>query len=170
MRTAHDLTQLLDDFCEVARLARLRIARSDISGEFQPAPHNRPRSLPTGRQAVYGFVLSGCCLKVGKAGPKTAARYTSQHYLPNSCNSNLSKSLLSGRDRLRGLVAADVCDALVCLDEQSVGPWVERQCARFNVLIALKYEEYELSLLEAFIQCRMRPVFEGRHRARWVPV
>jgi hypothetical protein len=44
---------------------------------------------------LYSFWLNDdTCLKIGLAGPNSAARFNSQHYNPNSANSNLAKSLL----------------------------------------------------------------------------
>jgi hypothetical protein len=76
-----------------------------IRWERLPAPHVRPR-LPPGEAAVYAFVVSsaygraapcsaGTVLKVGKAGPKSEARFRNMHYLTGSReNSTLAKSLL----------------------------------------------------------------------------
>lgn len=146
----------------MARRAGASLAHKDLVTEFHPAPHSRPRTLPQGRQAVYGFILDGRCLKVGKAGPESKARYTSQHYNPNSSGSNLSNSILRGVHRLTSIVSPHFVEDLASLNEQTFGGWLERHVARFNILIDMKYEEYEVSLLEAFFQCRLRPLFEGR--------
>src|SRR5438270_1170482 len=94
-----DLPELAESFAEVARLARVDLKPQDLRTEWVPAPHRRPSSLPRGEQAVYVFMLGEVCLKIGKAGPKTQARFTSQHY-GQSAPSTLSKSILSDRARL----------------------------------------------------------------------
>lgn len=68
---------LKEAFVRAAQLARLELHPSDVLVELIVAPHQRPRSLPLGKQAVYCFLLGEGCLKVGKAGPKTKARFTS---------------------------------------------------------------------------------------------
>src|SRR5438094_4304118 len=95
--------QLIADFVAVAALAGHTIRAEDIRHEFVPAPHARPQ-LPRGTSAVYVFSLASdesVVLKVGKVGPKSAARFGSQHYLPASAKSNLAKSVLGPRAKSR---------------------------------------------------------------------
>ena len=66
--------RIADDFVKAAALAGISIVRSDIEVEVL-VPHRPPSSLPTGKSAVYVFIFGGRCLKVGKAGPKSAARF-----------------------------------------------------------------------------------------------
>lgn len=75
-----DERELVESFLSVAQLAHLSLGKFDVRIEVLSAPHRRPSRLPEGRQAVYAFFLGDTCLKVGKAGPKTAARFISQHY------------------------------------------------------------------------------------------
>ncbi|MEZ5443441.1 MAG: hypothetical protein R3F15_18365 [Lysobacterales bacterium] len=50
----------------------------------------------SGHWHLYSFWLhDNTSLKIGLAGPNSAARFNNQHYNPNSANSNLAKSLLS---------------------------------------------------------------------------
>ena len=55
---------------------------------------------------MYAFLLDAICLKVGKAGPKTQARFTSQHY-GVSAPSTLAKSILKEPSRVAALLADD---------------------------------------------------------------
>jgi hypothetical protein len=88
--------------------AALGLSCPEIEVENQPAPHRQPK-LPCGKCAVYVFSLSsayGCrcpagrgrVLKVGKAGPKTKARFESQHYNVRSAQSTLSGIFAQGWD------------------------------------------------------------------------
>jgi hypothetical protein len=72
--------EMIDAFLQVAELAHMQLTPAHVRHELLPAPHRRPSSLPPGLQVVYAFLLGDRCLKVGKAGPKTQARFTSQHY------------------------------------------------------------------------------------------
>jgi hypothetical protein len=101
--------------------------------------------------AIYSFFWSGRCLKVGKVGDKSHARFTSQHYMPGSSNSNLAKSLLKVKIKLQ----------LPTLSEENVGEWIERHTDRVNVFIPRSFGIPILSLLEVFMQCRLTPMFEG---------
>jgi len=143
-------SKLLEDFVKVAKLAGVPISLSEIKVEQLPAPHSRPPSLPVGKLAVYVFMYGGRCLKVGKAGAKSTARYCSQHYGLNA-SSTLAKSLIKSQAHL----------GLTGLDESNIGNWICQNTNRINVLVPSKSGVALLSLLESFIQCRLNPEFEG---------
>lgn len=138
-------------FKQAAALAGVSIPLSEIEIQFSAAPHNPPPSLPTGKLAVYVFMFGDQCLKVGKAGAKSAARFCNQHYGANRAPSTLAKSLLKNQ----GAIGVNG------LDDTNVETWICQNTARVNFLIPSKYGAFTLSLLEAFVQCRLRPEFEG---------
>ena len=72
--------QLLTDFLVVAELGQIKMQPDAIRVETLKMPHRAPPSLPKGKMAVYVFSDKERVLKVGQAGPKSQARYTSQHY------------------------------------------------------------------------------------------
>jgi len=141
----------LADFATVARLAGATLAAGDIRVEELPAPHKSPARLPVGHMAVYVFALGDDVLKVGKVGPKSAARYTSQHYNPNSAPSTLAASMIGDAARL-GLDDAARAD---------IGNWIRTNVDRVNILIPAGHGVPVLTLLESFLQCRLRPRYEG---------
>jgi hypothetical protein len=151
MKTIGDLNALLDDFREVATLAGVSLPPAALSFEALPAPHKPPSALPKGKAAVYVFIRNGVCLKVGKVGPKSQARFTSQHYSPASSNSNLAKSLVSGQGKI----------GVSGITEANVGAWIKTNVDRMNFLLNVECGIPVLSLLESFLQCRLHPVFEG---------
>ena len=156
-----DERELIESFLRVAQLARLELAEADVRSEVLAAPHRRPSRLPEGCQAVYAFVLGNTCLKVGKAGPKTAARFISQHYGLNA-PSTLAKSILAHRARVAPLLPAQRANQAMDLSEQNVGRWIETNTSRTHVFLPTSAGPFALSLLEAFMQCRFKPLFEGR--------
>ena len=101
--------------------------------------------------AVYVFVWNDICLKVGKVGPNSNARYTSQHYNPRSSNSNLAKSILQAKDNL----------GLINVSESNVGAWIKSNTDRINILLDANLGIPVVTLLESFLQCRLHPKFEG---------
>jgi hypothetical protein len=101
--------------------------------------------------AVYVFLWRDECLKVGKAGPRSQARYVSQHYNPASSPSNLARSVLEHK--------ADL--GLSHLDESTVGGWVRANTTRINFLMDRAFGVAALGLLESFLQCRLKPRIEG---------
>jgi hypothetical protein len=158
------LREVLEAFADAARRNGITIEEKDIQAECLSSPHRRPSRLPIGKHGVYWFTLRGCCLKVGKVGPLSAARYTSQHHNPQSSNSNLAKSILKSRDRLKKGVPEELHAAIDAISEETVGSWIEQNCTRFNVLIDAKLDDFALTLLESVVQSRFRPIFEGRSR------
>jgi len=142
---------LTSDFKQVAALAGIVLQEADLIADVLPAPHSPPASLGADNMAVYCFFWRDECLKVGKVGPKSQARYTSQHYLPNSSMSNLAKSILKEQRRM----------GLENLNESTVGDWIKQETTRVNFILNSSVGVSALNLLEAFLQCRLIPKFEG---------
>jgi len=141
---------IADDFVKAAVLAGVEIPRADIQVACLPAPHRPPSSFPVSKLAVYVFMYADRCLKVGKAGPNSAARYCSQHYGFNA-PSTLAKSLLKRQTDI----------GVNGLTEQSAKDWICKNTTRLDFLMPSRHGVFALSLLEAFVQCRLQPEFEG---------
>jgi len=146
-----DIDSIINDFVKVCTLAGLPLNRSDFYVEKSLAPHKPPSSLPPGKMAVYIFYWRGECLKVGKVGPKSQARYVSQHYSPSSSQSNLAKSILSSQGKL----------SISGLNEYNVGKWIKDNTDRINIILDQKVGMPVISLLESFLQYRLNPRYEG---------
>jgi hypothetical protein len=142
--------EIRSDFVRVAKLAGFSIPLSNIEVEYFPAPHNPPSSLPLERMAVYVFMFGHRCLKVGKAGRKSAARFCSQHY-GTKAPSTLAKSIMKRPDVI----------GVSNLDDKKVKDWICDKTTRVHFLIPSQYGVFALSLLEAFVQCRLQPEFES---------
>lgn len=156
-----DLEGLRGAILEVIRLAGHSGLRSEeIQIQWASAPHKRPGALPNGYQAVYCFLIAQHCLKVGKAGPNSGPRYISQHY---SCSapSTLAKSILANKDSVQRILSERFHAEHLETNEHSIGGWIEKHAARLNILIPATSGPHVLSLVEAFMQCRLQPMFEG---------
>lgn len=156
-----DPTEWVETLSKVANLSGINLERAHLKTEFFPAPHKRPSSLPSGTQAVYAYLLGDGCLKVGKAGPKTQARFTSQHYGDNA-PSTLAQSIIKDKSRMLGLIPPDDHVNFQSLDINSIGVWLERNTSRFHILLPAAAPACALALVEAFAQCRLRPLYEGK--------
>ncbi len=143
--------ELIEAFHQVAKLAGIVLHPDALVAEKLPAPHRAPTALPNGKLAVYVFMWKEQCLKIGKVGVNSQARYTSQHYSPKSSQSNLAKSLLAARSEL----------GLLAVSETDVGAWIKANTDRLNFLLSVDCGVPVLTLLEVFLQCRLRPKFEG---------
>ena len=113
-------------------------------------PHLPPRRLPKGKMAVYTFVYEGEILKIGKAGPNSNARYTSQHYNPKSAMSNLAKSILSDKEMLEKGI-----------NEENVGEWIKQNCRRIDIEIDVDLGIFTLEFIEAVLHYKYTPKYEG---------
>jgi hypothetical protein len=78
-----DLNELGRKVLHVIQLAGVPILEGQIRMIDQGVPH-RPSSLPKGTVGIYLFFFQDECLKIGKAGSKSNARFLSQHYNPES--------------------------------------------------------------------------------------
>ena len=143
--------QLLDDFLAAAKRGGIEISQNAINFETLTMPHKPPSPLPKGKVAVYIFSDSECVLKVGQVGPNSQPRYTSHHYNPVSSGSNLSKSLLEDEYAKRKYN----------LSRETVGEWIKQNTDRVNFIVDAGYYGPVLNLLEAFVQCRLDPIYEG---------
>lgn len=146
-----DPQNVIYDFRAATRLAGVELLNTAILIERLPAPHIPPTKLPAGKMAVYVFSKGIDVLKVGKVGARSQARYTSQHYNASSSKSNLAKSLLDDHEFL----------AVANVDEATVGRWIKNNIDRVNFLLDERIGVPVLTLLESFLQCRLKPRYEG---------
>ena len=145
-----DITDALADFCKVAELAAVHVELAQFDVEFLDAPHRPPSSLPADKMAIYGFWGLNQWLKIGMVGPKSKARYTSQHYNAGSAPSTLAGSLAHDRRM------AEVAD----FDTAAPGAWIKSSCSRVNILLPATFGLELLALLEAFLHVRFDPRYE----------
>lgn len=157
-----DPEHLTEGFNSVAIAAGLLSEPVDLRHETLGAPH-RQCGLPSGFGAVYVFSLAdryveeapgrGRVLKVGRVGPRSDARFRSQHYNPKSSGSNLAKTLLSAQVLwpylgIEELTAADVKD------------WILSNTDRNHLFVSEAQAEV-LPILETYVRGVLGPVFEG---------
>jgi hypothetical protein len=112
-------------------------------------PH-RPVPLPNGKMGIYMFVYEDSFLKIGKAGPKSNARFYSQHYNQKSAKSTLAASILS-----------DKTFDNVNITESNIGDWIKENCYRMDILIDANLGIFALELIEAALHYKYEPMYEG---------
>ncbi len=97
-----------------------------------------------GKWHIYSFWgnESGEALKIGIAGPNSAARFSSQHYNENSAKSNLAKSLLE----------SGICSG-------SAKEWIKSNTYRINVVFD-NFSKPLAHALEAHLHLLYEPRFE----------
>jgi len=146
------VSEAITDFGKVVALANGEFLVDSMTIEIAAKPHKAPTALPADKIAVYAFFLNGQALKVGKVGPKSAARYTSQHYNPAGAGSTLARSILANAAKVGAFG----------VDNGSVGGWIRKNTDRVNLLLPRSFGLAILSLLESFLHVRWKPLFEGR--------
>lgn len=112
-------------------------------------PH-APKALPNGKMGIYAFLYNDAFLKIGKAGPKSNARFFSQHYRADGAPSTLAKSLL-----------ADESMAHLGLTAENVGDWIRQNTRRIDILLDERLGIFALELIEAALHYRYEPRYEG---------
>ena len=148
------ITSAVNDFEHVCRLAKVDFSTKLIEVDLCLKPHTPPTRLPKGKIAVYAFFNSGVAVKIGKAGPKSGARYVSQHYHPDSARSTLAGSILADPHKI----------GAGAVTQKNVGAWIKKYCDRVNLLLPAESGYAVLSLLEAFLHARFQPIYEGPSR------
>ena len=144
-----EMENLISGFVKVTELTHSHIDRSKI--EICPRiPHN-PEKLPAGKMGIYIFCHRGKCLKIGKAGAKSGARFTSHHYALGRAKSNLANSLWNDtKMRKRENIP-----------EIGIGEWIKNNTVRTDILLDETLKVWTLNLLEAFLHYQCRPKYEG---------
>lgn len=154
--------ELIEDFTVAASSAPFAGWPCEMRGEMLPAPHRPPKMMPVGFGAVYAFALApssvapaggGTVLKVGKAGPKSAARFTSQHYSPGSARSTLAGGIVKYPILWPwlGIGAEEAAD---------IRSWMMARLDRLHIFVRDPSPEL-LTTVELYVRARIGSVYEG---------
>lgn len=103
-----------------------------------------------GKMYVYTFRYEGEFLKIGKAGSNSKARLYSQHYKPESSQSNLAKSII---------LDPRMSDKL--LTNSTVGDWIKDNVDRIDIEIDAVLGVFALNFIESVLHCLYQPRYEG---------
>lgn len=141
-----------------------RIAKITCEVSWLPAPH-KPNPLPPNMQGVYVILAPLGCLKVGKAGPKSKARFNSHHYRANSTISCLANSILADRSLLKELFSNSMHAEIDALNKENIHFWLKQNTSRMEFTMSSTESMHALNFLEAFLQFKLNPVYEGKKRA-----
>lgn len=142
-----------------------RLTNIDVLAIYMPKglPH-KPSTLQSGMCGVYVFMTDQHCFKVGKAGPKSKARWNSHHYnLDETTPSTLPKSIIKNKIRFKKLFPAELHPGIDALDKSTVQEWIKDNMSRIEFLIKDNGDPFTLNLLEALAQFHLKPEFEGKN-------
>ncbi|MDG4813401.1 hypothetical protein P8629_10310 [Hydrogenovibrio sp. 3SP14C1] len=137
----------------------------EVFQEFMDSgPTHNPTSLQTGMCGVYAFVAGEHCFKVGKAGPKSKARWNSHHYnLDETTPSTMPKSIFKYRGPFKQCFPEGKHREIDELNKENIQQWIKENMSRMEFLIEDQGDGFALNLLEALVQFHLKPLFEGRH-------
>lgn len=161
MTTVADMDDVLAEWRTWAQARGIRSVAGRV--ESLGVPH-KPVTLPDGWQGIYAFRWQGQWLKIGKAGPNTAARWLSQHYGAGRAMSTLAFSLLRyGHLATREHPSLPGLRTLLQrVGPQDIGDWIKENTERVNVLVDAAAGRDGLASLEGIAHRRLTPIFEGR--------
>jgi len=126
---------------------------------MSPGAEHKPSKLINATKGVYIFFFNDICLKVGKSGPNSQARWKYQHYNQSGAQSNLANSLLSVEDLSKKLNVN--INEIESLNSNDIKQWIINNLFRVEVIIENVEEDFSVNLLEAFLLFKLKPIFEG---------
>ena len=149
---AAGVSSYVSEFREIIESVTSAVGKKITSGYEiidRGMPHV-PHTLKRGTMGVYTFLYRDEFLKIGKAGPNSNARFFSQHYIPTSSASNLSKSILNDKE-MKGLG----------MTEETVGDWIKQNTRRIDIILDVSLGIFALELVEAALHFKYEPRYEG---------
>lgn len=126
--------------------------------------HSTPK-FNKGKMYVYSFWFENnekeiIPLKIGKAGPKSAARYTSHHYNMNSSQSCLAKRISKDDNFITENNLMEISK-----DSKELNKWIKENCHRIDIEMPFdennNFDLYTLELVEAIFHNLYKPKYEG---------
>ena len=154
---------LISDFLEILRITGINIARDGISMSSHCAPHQRPQGH-YGNASVYVFMLDDLCLKVGCVPGRKPTSRLHNHYNPNTAN-HLAAKILNGKQRIKEKLSDSDRVEIDKLSTESIASWMEERLSLYCFHFRRDTSECVIRFFEAFLHCKMNPLFEGTQTA-----
>jgi hypothetical protein len=122
--------------------------------------HN-PNKLNENESGVYIFLHRDICLKVGKAGAKSQARWSYHHYGTERAKSTLAKSICRKKSEFKKYFTEEFYNEIDRLNDSNIEEWMKKNLTRVELILTCS-NKFELNLLEALAQIKLNPIFEGK--------
>ena len=144
----------------------LKITNINCEATFMlKGKNHKPTTLRESEKGVYVFLLDDeICFKVGKAGAKSPARWNSHHYnIDKSTPSTFTKSFLKDLTQFKTYFNLSLHDEIDILEkEKNSKKWIQNNISRIEFKINSQESDIALNFLEALIQFRLNPIYEGK--------
>ncbi len=125
--------------------------------------NHQPTTLKNNEKGVYVFLYGNCCFRVGKAGNKSQARWNSHHYnLDESTPSTFPKSIKKDIERFKNFFPTEKHQEIEQLNKDNMKAWIQNNISRIEFKISSDQSDFALNFLEALIQFRLTPEYEGK--------
>lgn len=144
--------------------------------------------LENGKMGIYMFCYrhkdKEVFLKIGKAGEKTKARFSTQHYCINKTKSTLAKSLIKSiqEDRIDNKVLEEIKQeftAIITKEEmkqilynsdnsnlkdkkEEIKDWMKSKLTKINIVLDASFGNRVLSFFKEYFLFKYNPIFEGK--------
>ncbi len=148
---------------------RLRIEFFELTGieclvEFMDSGKmHKPSRLKSNEKGVYVFLLGNHCFKIGKANSNSQPRWNSHHYnLDKTTPSTLPKSIKKNVERFKQFLPKEKHAEIDQLCPGNFREWIENNTSRIEFKMSSSESDFALNLLEALLQFRLKPIFEGK--------
>lgn len=125
---------------------------SKVVLQFSANRHTRPKPLRNKQQAVYAFFQGTIWLRIGKTS--YSQRFTSQHYGTGRSGSALAKDIWENRK-----------DFSFVGNEEEIHEWIFSNVGRADIVMPAHWPGAVVTLLESYLQHRLRPRFQGRRQS-----
>ena len=122
---------------------------------------HKASALKENQEGVYVFLNDWYCLKVGKVGSKSQARWGSQHYLlDEGTRSSLPKSFMKDEEKFKKAFNNTQDIRTIC--KETIREFVENNTDRVEFVLSDQKDHRAVNLLEAYVQFKLNPVYEGK--------
>lgn len=158
------MNQKIADHIDSIKSTFESITGISVMERYQPkGDSHRPSSLPKDMQGVYVFLTDAYCFKVGKAGPKSKARWSSHHYnLDAKTPSTFAKSIVKNKNKFKSYFSGDKHSEIDSLNKENIKDWIRANISRIEFLLPQEKDLFALNLLEALVQYKLKPIYEGK--------
>lgn len=181
----NDITKVIRILKEIDSNLKDNVVLNEKNVEIHINPDCK---LEDGKMGIYMFCYrykdKDVFLKIGKAGEKTKARFSTQHYCINKTKSTLAKSLIKNiqEDRIDNEVLEEIkqeITAIITKEEikqildnsdnsnlkdkkDGIKEWMKDNLTKINIVLDASLGNRVLSFFEEFFLFKYNPIFEGK--------
>lgn len=181
----NDISKVIRMLKEIDSNLKDNVALNEKNVEIHINPDCK---LENGKMGIYMFCYSykgkEVFLKIGKAGEKTKARFSTQHYCINKTKSTLAKSLIKSiqEDRIDNKVLEEIKQKITAIitkeemkqildnsddcnlkkQKKKIKDWMKDNLTKINIVLDASLGNRVLSFFEEYFIFKYNPIFEGK--------